>query len=117
MALGKANTTKRLTTAAATTNGTAVSSIPCDLYSIIATNTSAAVKFLKLYNKSSAPTVGTDTPVLTICLPAGILTQISLAAGMYFNIGLAYAITGADGDSDTTALVAGDVKGLNLIYA
>jgi hypothetical protein len=70
MAKGSSNSTKKLTTSAATTNATVVSAIPCDLYGVIAMNTVAAVKYLKLYNKGSAPVVGTDIPVLNYSPPS-----------------------------------------------
>jgi hypothetical protein len=118
MAKGSSNSSKKLTSSAATTNATLVSAVPCDLYGIIAMNTVAAVKYLKIYNKGSAPVVGTDIPILTIPLPpTNALTAIQFETGLYLNVGLSYAITGADGDSDTTAVAAGDVKGLNIIYA
>lgn len=117
MAKGSSNSSKRLTACAATTNLTSAVTGPCDLYGIIVTNTAAAVKFLKIYNKASAPVLASDIPVLTICLPAGGLQSISLEQGLYLNIGLAYAITGADADNDATAVTAGDIKGLNFVYA
>lgn len=81
-------------------------------------NTSAATKYLKLYNKATAPTVGTDTPIMT--LPIAPSTGLLLAAafdnfGLWFSTGIGYAITGAAADADATALTAGDVI-LNLIY-
>jgi hypothetical protein len=95
-----------------------VSAVPCDLYGIIAINTTAAVKYLKLYNMSAAPTVGTSVPFLTIPLTvSNVATHFAFPSGIYFNIGLSYALTGVDTDADSTALAAGDVKGLNLIYA
>jgi hypothetical protein len=117
VAKGASNSYKRLTSAAASTNLTSAVTTPCDLYGIVATNTSAAVKFLKVYNKSSAPVLASDIPALTICIPAGQVLNLNFEQGLYFNIGLAYAITGADADNDTTALTAGDVKGLNFIYS
>lgn len=117
MAKGASNSSKRLTTCAATTNLTSAVASPCDLYGVIVTNTAAAVKFLKIYNKASAPVLASDVPVLTLCLPAGQLATVGFEAGLYFNLGLAYAITGADGDTDATAVTAGDLKGLNFIYA
>jgi hypothetical protein len=117
MAKGSSNSSKRLTTCAATTNLTSAVAAPCDLYGVIVTNTAAAVKFLKIYNKASAPVVATDIPVLTLCLPAGAMQNIAFEQGFYLSLGLAYAITGADGDTDATAVVAGDIKGLNFIYA
>jgi hypothetical protein len=67
--------------------------------------------FLKLYNKASAPTVGTDTPVFTIPLKAGTGYSKSFLYGRNFATGIAYGITKLQADSDTTALAAGDVTG------
>ena len=36
--------------------------------------------------------------------------------GLNFSTGIAYAITGAAADADTTALVAADVVGLSVVY-
>jgi hypothetical protein len=117
LAKGQANTAASLASCAATTNSTLVSNVPVDLYTIIATNTTAAVKYLKLYNRTTAPTVGVAFPVLTIALqPSNVPTVISIPSGMYFNAGLAYALTGLAAQSDATALVAGDVVGVNLLY-
>lgn len=113
----KPNSCQKTPSAAATTNATLVKSSPGYLFAIIATNTTASVKYLKLYNKASVPTVGTDIPLLTIALPvSNAPIVIPIDAGMYFNIGLAYAMTGAAADADATALAAGDVVGLNVLY-
>lgn len=101
---------------AATTNATSVKATPGRVYGIALANTSAAAKFVKLYNKASAPTVGTDTPVHTIALAAGQRVDLSWPVGMPFSTGIAYAITGAVADSDTTAVAANDVHG-GLLYA
>jgi hypothetical protein len=37
--------------------------------------------------------------------------------GLYFSTGIAYGLTGAAADSDTTALTAGDVVGVNIDYS
>ena len=95
----------------ATTNGRSVKGSGANVYSITASNLAAAAKFLKLYNKASAPTVGTDVPVMTIPVPAGGSVSLELGAiGIRFTSGLAMAITGASGDTDTTAVAAGDVR-------
>lgn len=107
----------QLPSAAASVNSTLVSVTPCDVYSIIATNTTASLKFLKLYNRNTAPTVGVAFPVMTIALqPSNVPTVINIPGGLYFNTGLAYALTGLAAQSDATALVAGDVVGLNILY-
>lgn len=96
---------------AATTNATSVKASAGNLYRIFAANNSGAVKFLKLYNKASSPTVGTDTPVTTIAIPANSVVSIGLDFPMSFATGIAYAITGAVADNDTTAVAANDVHG------
>lgn len=113
----KANSCQTLPSAAATTNGTLVKAGPGDVYCVIATNTTASVKYLKLYNKLTAPTVGTDVPFMTIALPvSNAPSVIPLPMGVYFNLGIGFALTGAAANSDTTALASGDVVGVNVLY-
>lgn len=96
---------------AATTNATSVKATAGSVYSITASNTGAAAAFLKLYNKASAPTVGTDVPVLTIPIPASSVQNIEFGtAGHRFTTGIALAITNLAADSDTTAIAASQVK-------
>lgn len=81
-------------------------------------NASAATKYVKLYNKATAPTVGTDTPIMTIPVaPSGRVDLASVVSqfGLNISLGLGFGITGAVADSDTTAPAANDVIGA-LIY-
>jgi hypothetical protein len=95
---------------AATTNATSVKAAIGTINAIVLTNSSAAIKYFKLYNKASAPTVGTDTPAATIGVPAtGTVVFPCGAFGMRCNVGIAYAITGAIAVADTTAVAAGDM--------
>jgi hypothetical protein len=104
----------RLLSAAATTNATSVKAANGTIRSIIGYNASGSARYLKLYDKSSAPTVGTDAPVMTLYLPP--TTGFAFDLDHYFGQGIAYAITGAAADADTTALTAGDIVGLNVAY-
>lgn len=104
--------------AAATVNNTLISAGVHQLYGGVLTNLSAAVKFVKFYDKATAPVAGTDTPIMTVAIPLG--QSIPLAAmisdfGMPFSLGLGIAITGIGTDADTTAVAASDVL-LNLLY-
>lgn len=99
---------------AATTNATNIKSSAAKLRSLSLFNTSAATKYFKLYNKASSPTVGTDTPVWTIPLPAGGGFSREFVVPVPFATGLSYAITGSQADTDTTAVAAGDVTGQML---
>lgn len=100
---------------AATTNATSVKGSAGQLCGYSLQNTTASVKFVKLYDKASAPTVGTDTPVRRICLPANGTVERTLPIGVQFTLGIALAVTGAGTDADTTAVAAGDVF-VNLDY-
>ena len=96
----------------ATTNSTSLKAAPGNIVAIDAFNMAAYMVFLKLYNKATAPTVGTDTPVWTIPIPAnGGGYSGEFTVGEYFSLGIAYAITKLQADSDTTAIAVGDVTG------
>jgi hypothetical protein len=109
--------TKARVMAAASTNATSVKASAARLYEIHLCNISAAIKHVKFYNKASAPTVGTDVPVATYPIPAnGGRIDFDSTNGISFATGLAYAITGAVADTDTTAVAANDVVG-ELLFA
>jgi hypothetical protein len=96
---------------AATTNAQVVKASPARLMSVAANNINAAARFLKLYDKATAPTLGTDVPVLTIPIPAGGIVSMSLGAvGVDFSAGLSIAITALGTDADTTAVAANEIK-------
>jgi len=102
---------------AATTNATSVSATANTLlYGYYISNTNAAVRYVKFYNKASAPTVGTDTPVLVLAIPASGAANVSFPAGINFTTGLAFATTTGAADSDTAAVAATEVI-VNLVYA
>lgn len=78
-------------------------------------NANAAVRYLKIYNKASAPTVGSDTPVLTIPIPPGAGANVEWANGINFATGIAYATTTGVADNDTGGVAANEVI-VNLLY-
>lgn len=106
----------RIISAAASTNATSAKASAGRLFNLIGQNVAASARYLKLYNKASAPTVGTDTPVATIYLPASTAFALDFPNGFYFATGLAYALTTGSADADTGALTAGDILGLNVLY-
>jgi hypothetical protein len=104
-------TTTSAINSAATTNSNLIKGSAGTLYSITASNNGAAAAFLKLFNKATAPTVGTDTPVLIIPIPAGGVVTIPFGSqGYRFATGIALAITDLIADLDTTVIAAGQVK-------
>lgn len=101
---------------AATTNATSVKASAGRVHMLNVSNLTAAAKFLKLYNLAVAPTVGTSVPFMVIPIQANTtLPVVHSDIGVYFSTGIAYAITGAVADSDTTAIGANEVL-VNMIY-
>jgi hypothetical protein len=81
------------------------------LYGIVAFNINASVRYLKIYDKATAPTVGTDTPVLTIGLTGGAAcTVVSFLGeiGLTFVNGIGIGIVTGIGDSDNTSTAANE---------
>lgn len=102
----------------ASTNATVIKSGEVRLYVVSAIGLTSTVKYLKFYDKSTAPTVGIDTPVLTIPVPAntqGAGVVIPFNIPTLFSNGLGFAITSGSADNDTGAVGAGDVI-INLSY-
>ena len=116
-ALANPTSVARLLSAAASTNATNVKNGAGRVFTIIGVNNAGAARFLKLYNKASSPTVGTDTPVATFQLPALQSFAIDIPRGLTFATGISYALTTAAADADTGALTAGDVTCLNIMYS
>jgi hypothetical protein len=109
-----ANGTTSFVKSAATTNATSLKATAGNIFSMNLVNNSAAVKYFKFYNKTSAPTVGTDTPVAVIGIPANggnFTVDGNMWAWTRLSTGIAYAITGAVTDADTTAVAVNDVSG------
>lgn len=101
----------------ASTNATSVKTSAGTLGGLQVSNINAAARYLKLYNKASAPTVGTDTPVMTILLPANSNQFITASAGgLRFSTGIAYALTTGIAVADTGAVSAAE-HSVSMFYA
>lgn len=98
------------TISAASTNATSTKASAGWLHFIIATNVNAAVRYLKLYDKASAPTVGTDTPKFIVPIPPSNLTPqfLFFTNPVYFGTGIAWALTTGIANSDTGAVSASE---------
>ena len=95
-------------TSTASTNATSVKASAGNVTELSLFNATAATVYLKLYNKASAPTVGTDVPIMTIPVAAGALYAAEFGRlGKRFATGIAFAITGAAAATDATAVAAG----------
>lgn len=104
-------TTALSVSSAASTNATCIKTASGTLYTIAASNVGASTAYLKLYNKTSAPVVASDIPVLVIPIPATSCVSLNLGAnGHKFTVGIAYVITGAVGITDATAVALNQVQ-------
>jgi hypothetical protein len=96
------------TMSAASTNATSLKASAGMVYGVCISNNNASARYFKLYNKASAPTVGTDTPVTVIQVPGNGTVIRAYPVGAVFGTGIAWACTGGIADSDTTAIGAND---------
>ncbi len=97
---------------AASTNASSQKGSAGSLMELTAYNPTATAGYLKLYDKATAPTVGTDVPVLTVPLPVTApgtpAVQLNFGSiGKRFANGIAMAITAAAVATDTGVTVAG----------
>jgi hypothetical protein len=102
-------TTSTHYTSAATTNATLVKAGAARLYNVCAINTSASDRFIKFYNKATAPVPGTDTPLKVFKVPANGVMLWDMEIGSSFPLGIGFAITALIADLDATAIGAGEI--------
>lgn len=100
---------------AATTNATSVKASAGQVYGYYISNVNAAARYVKLYDKASAPTVGTDVPKWTLMIPAGSAANCDITNGLEFTLGIALAITVGVADADVAAVAANELV-VNLAY-
>ena len=94
----------------ASTNAALIVGRQAQLAGIFANNASAATKWVRFYNKATAPVPGTDIPIIVVAIPASSSKEMDLGEGIQFPLGLGVAITGAAPANDATAVAAGDVQ-------
>ncbi len=93
---------------AGSTNATSLKATAGQVYEVCVNSNAAYPVFLKLYNKASAPAVGTDTPVKDIEAQAGVPACMRTEEGFAFATGIAWALTKGIADADATAVLASD---------
>lgn len=111
----KANVFNRVASSAASGNPAAAKASAGDVKQFWGLNTTAAVVYLQIYNKTTAPTLGTDTPVMTYPIPASAGFSQTLPDGAYLATGIAYAFT--TDVAGTTGAAAGAITSFNLLVA
>ncbi len=99
------------TDSAASVNATNVKNAAGRLFSIVATNINAAIRYLKIYNLAAAPNVGVDVPAMTIPIPATGSAVVNLGElGFTFSVGISFALTTLGTNADATAVAANEIK-------
>lgn len=104
---------------AASDNATSLKGSAGQIGYIVVGNVNAAMRYLHIYNKASAPTLGTDTPVLTIPIPgntAGAGAILPTPVGVEFTTGIAFAITTTTGTIPATGSVAANDITVSIGY-
>lgn len=96
---------------AGSTNFTNIKNTGGQVYNIVATNTNASARYLKLYNKSSTPS-SSDTPAITLCIPgntSGAGINIKVEQGIAFASGIGIGLTTDSAANSTSAVAAGEI--------
>lgn len=115
--LGGAKPYSYICTGATNQDAQNVKSSAGQLYGYDLFNVSTAVRYVKIYDKASAPT-STDTPKLRLAIPgntAGAGAVKDITAGIEFTAGIGFRVTTGQADNDTNAVTSGDVV-VNLQY-
>lgn len=99
----------------ASNSGSVIKGSAGQVYGWYLYNDSASPRFVKLYDKATAPTVGTDAPKLTLPLPASAAANVSLHGGIEFALGIGLAATTGAADNNTGAPGANEVIA-NILY-
>ena len=94
----------------ASTNATSIAARPALLVGYFLGNDNSAARYVKLYDKASAPTVGTDVPKLTLRIPGASSANLEFRDPLPFTVGLALAMTTGVADSDAGAVAANEVS-------
>ncbi len=100
----------------ASTNANVIKSTAGNLSSLLICNDSAAKIYFKLYNKATAPTVGTDIPLMVVPVAAGANQYVDVGTfyGIYLSAGISFATTALAADADATVVTAGVI--VNAVY-
>lgn len=113
----KASAVARVASSAASGNPAFAKSSAGDLKNISGQN-GAAITYVHFYNKATAPTLGTDTPVISFAIPANANFNIRLPdRGLYFATGIAYAFTTDIATIPTTGAAAAAITAFAAVYA
>lgn len=96
----------------ATVNAAVLKAGAGQIYSLNFGNTNATSwRYIKIFNKATAPVPGTDTPVMVFAIPPSSKLDAVFPVAMALATGIGIAITANGALNDNTAVAAGEVIG------
>lgn len=102
---------------AATNNATSLKSSAGMLYGGSISNTNASPRYVKFYNKATAPAPATDNALIlwTLQVPGNSTVPVAVPEGGVFGTGIGFAAVANMADTDNTSIGAGDLS-IDLRY-
>lgn len=94
------------------TTGQLVRNGAANLYAIHIYNNAGQVRYIKLFDKGTAPVLNTDTPVMTLAVAgSGTVNVINLSVplGINFNNGIGIGASSGPADQNTGTVNANDI--------
>jgi len=101
---------------AATNNANNIKASAGQIYGWYFSNENNAFRYLKFYNKATSPTVGTDTPFLTLPIPGKSAGHVAWPFGIAMGTGISVAIVSGQADNNNGSISAGDVV-IDVLYS
>jgi len=99
---------------ALSSTGVLVKGASTEVYHMHIGNTNASAVFVHFYNKATAPTTGTDVPVMTYLIPSSGVYAEELVDPAWFPLGFGVSCTTGSADNDSTP--PGTAIVVNFIY-
>lgn len=100
----------------ASTNINSLAAVPTGLDGFAAWATVTC--YLKVFDKASAPVLGTDVPTMTFMIPANVPQRIDWGVEtLALKYGLQIAVTLNPADNDATVLAAANTSGVEMFYS
>ena len=103
---------------AVSTNDTLIRTGKVRLFGAVLTNDAATPLYVKYYDKATIPTVGTDIPLITVCVDTKKTVNLDFGnEGVQFQNGLGMGVTTLIPDADATDTAADDMFASTFIDA
>ena len=89
-----------------TNNATVVKASAGLLYGFSVNNINAAVRYLKFYDKASAPAPATDAEALVVAVPTVSSQTVMFPVPLEFSVGISWALVTGIAANDNTSVAA-----------